>query len=251
MHIDKRLTILLAAVLVAGATFGITYALRGDDSVGSAQPQATPPSAVETPDPGTTPDTSQPFWHVPYVNQDRERPAFVGTLNGYVIDPAAKGRTGFEVCPGTGMEPVRNDVLLDVVSAPGPLRINPASFPEGVSSLTQPDAFLCGAELGQVSWILHVAAGTPNVNVGGSDLTIGRIRGNDILTHTAPEERWTAVQINGQPAVGTGPIVVVGEALYGGCFLAIHERDSDVLTTVQAGAARLEFCITLAEAVIE
>ena len=61
--------------LAAGASFGAARSLRG---TANAQTTATSDSAVapdpnSTPIPGATPDTSKPFWAVPYLNLDRQQ----------------------------------------------------------------------------------------------------------------------------------------------------------------------------------
>ncbi|MGE3075195.1 MAG: hypothetical protein AB7N24_15680 [Dehalococcoidia bacterium] len=201
--------------------------------------------------PDETPDTAKPLWHVPYVNQDRVKPSFVGLLNGIRVDPSSPGRTALEVCPEEGMKPPPPRTELEVAMAPGPLRINVTSLPRGVAPTALPDVFLCKGTLGQIGWSFNVAAGTDDVNRGGSALYIHRIRGLGTVTYAAPEDRWSETAIHGVPGIIASPIVVAGEEQFGGCFLAVYDNDSQVLTTVSGLSANAEFCVRVAEALIE
>jgi len=44
-----------------------------------------PPGPDVTPIPGATPDTSQPWWYVPYSNAEQRKPLFQGDVNGIAI----------------------------------------------------------------------------------------------------------------------------------------------------------------------
>lgn len=240
----------LMAVALAMAAFTITYLARGSDPASRAQPPGDGPATGATPLPSATPDTSQPFWYMPYVNADQAKPPFVGTLNGIPIDPDHQGRTPYEVCGGSGMDLVDPDVLMETVTRAGPLAVNPARFPASVRSLDGPWAWTCPDGLAQVSWIFHVAAGTAHVNPGGSDLTVDRIRGLDPVMHSAPADRWFAAEVAGRPAVAQRPVVVAGDKQFGSCFVAVWDVRSNILTTVSAGAANAEFCLLIAEEVV-
>lgn len=54
----------------------------GSTSSGEA---VTPPPDDVTPEPGTTPDTSEPFWDIPYRNAEEQLPDFQGDLNGITV----------------------------------------------------------------------------------------------------------------------------------------------------------------------
>jgi hypothetical protein len=149
---------------------------------------------------------------VPYVNQDKEKPIFEGSLNGYDIDPDWKGRSAIEVCPPDGLRSPAPGTELETVSAEGPLQILPTDFGFTAEALEPPYAFLCGEDLTVVYWAFRVPAGTPDVNPGGSDLLITRSRGIEPLNRAAPEDRWHIITIDGHPAVASDPVVAAGDS---------------------------------------
>jgi len=245
--------LVLAVVTTTVVAFGATYWLRGPEPVGIAQQPPVSPGLDTTPIPGVMADTSQPFWHIPYINQDREKPTFTGTLNGYEINPGGVGRkerTAFDMCPGVGLSDPAPGRLLPTVTGPGPLRIDPRTLPEGVVPTDGPYAFLCRDNPAITYWLFHVDAGTPHANPGGSDLSIHRNVGRDPVTHAAPRDRWSAVTIAGLPAVVASPIVSIGDKQFGDCFVALYDPRSDVFTTVSAGAANAEFCTSVMEVLV-
>lgn len=250
MKILKASLIAGLIVAVGVGAFTIVYATRGSDAVTQAQAPINPPAKDVTPPPFATPDTSKPFWHIPYINQDEKRPTFVGTLNGYTIDPSAPGRTAYDVCPGTGLwqvDPWNADAL---VTAPGPLRIDPRLLPASVGETTNLDAFTCGGSLAEVTRSFRVKPGAAGVNEGGGALVIGRVTGNDPVFWAAPQERWGPAQINGLPAVVSRPIVSAGTKQFGVCFVAVYEPRTNVRTTVASDGGNEAFCKAVAEAVI-
>lgn len=248
-----RKVILVAGLVVAvgvGA-FTIVYATRGSDAVSQAQAPIEPPAKDVTPPPGGTPDTSKPFWHIPYINQDEKRPIFVGTLNGYTIDPAAPERSAYDVCPGVGLDQAYPSTADGLVAAPGPLRIDPSSLPALLGEMTRTDAWACKGNLTMVSRSFRLKPGAEGVNEGGGSLQIFRAIGNDPVGWAAPQERWNAIQVNGLPAVVSRPIVSVGTKQFGDCFVAVYEPRTDVKTTVWGAAANESVCLAVAEAVIQ
>lgn len=246
----KPAVIVAAAVAAIGVvTFSATYALRGSDPVSRAASGTVTPDRTATPDPNVTPDTTQPYWYAPYINADAQSPAFRGELNGLRIDPDWEGRTGFDFCPGTGMEPAAPRTEIETVAAPGPLQIDPKALPAGIVPTSAPEAFLCRGALTQDSWTFTVAPGTPDVNEGGSNLFIARFRGLEPIAHPGPAERWRPAMVNGLPAVVLDSIVSVGTKQFGGCFAAVYDQERDVMTTVNAGAANGPFCQRIAEVV--
>lgn len=240
-----------AALLVAAIAFGATYMLRGPEELADAEaPPPTFPARDVTPEPGSTPSTEAPFWHVPYINEDASKPLFSGDISGIRIDPNAPGGTGYDACPGTGLMPPEPRAELKTATAPGPLSIDPSRLPAGITPADLPDGWLCKGELNQLNWAFSVAAGTANANEGGSSLLIHRRRGLEPIRHAAPEERWGAARINGHDAVVSSPVVAIGSKQFGACFAAVYDKESDVLTTVLASAAMSEFCIEVAEAIV-
>ena len=75
----RRVSLVAGLIVAVGASaFTVIYATRGSDAVTQAQAPIDRPAKDVTPPPGATPDTSKPFWHIPYINQDEKRPTFVG-----------------------------------------------------------------------------------------------------------------------------------------------------------------------------
>lgn len=248
----RRVGLVAGLIVAVGASaFTIVYATRGDDALTQAQAPINPPAKDVTPPPGETPDTSKPFWHIPYINQDEMRPIFVGTLDGYTINPAAPERTAYEVCPGTGLEQPAAAKIAETVGAPGPLQIDPNSLPTSVGPTTGTDAWACKGNLTMASRSFRLTPGAEGVNEGGGSLFISRVTGNNPVVWAAPQERWKAIKINGLPAVVSRPIVSAGTKQFGDCFLAVYQPATDVLTTVWAAAANEAFCTAVAEGVTQ
>lgn len=251
MHASARTLVLVAVAALLGSTvFSVTYSLRAPDPVTQAGPPAGGPDDSVTPAPNATPDTNSPFWHIPYINQNRQRTPFSGRLNGLTVDPTWTGRSAFDVCPGVGLTSPKAAELLKTVTSPGPLQIDPQALPEGITPTSSPDAFLCRGLLAQVAWRFLVAPGGPSVNPGGSDLSITRTRGLEPVVHSAPAERWKSITIAGSQAILASPIVVADDKQYGSCFLAVYQTGTDVLTTFLADAANDAFCVAVAEATV-
>lgn len=238
------------AVAVAVAAFAATYVLRDDDPTSRADEPPAGPDRSITPEPGATPDTTQPFWHIPYVNQDREKPTFVGELNGFTIDPAMEGRSPYEICPGQGLHPPRPGEEFAAVVAEGPLQIDPAELPEGTEPHGPPSSFFCGEDVATVVWVFRVRAGTPGVDEGGTLLEVARVRGMERVNHSAPGERWAAATIVGERAVVSKPVIAVGGKVVGSCYVAVYQPETDVMTSVLALSASEEFCISVAETML-
>ena len=179
-----RLAIVATGLVVLGAfaaSFAIPYWLvRGDDTVLRAQEPGAGP-AVElprllgidpddtevTPVPGSTPDTSAPFWFIPYVNADNKKPRFRGSLGGLEIDPDfVDTRTGADVCPGEGhlREPFPDEYLA-LIADPGPFSIDPRSMPAGLTPSEVPTVLVCGpSEIWLTSWFFSVTRSVGSCN---------------------------------------------------------------------------------------
>ncbi|MGB4861674.1 MAG: hypothetical protein WBO97_04375 [Tepidiformaceae bacterium] len=172
---------------------------------------------------------------------------FKGSLGEYEIVPGGVGlptRTGFDACPGVGLEPAPTERA--VVTAPGPLRIDPATMPAGIDPQGVPTAFLCRGELAYASWAFFAQAGTPDANPGGSPVSITRERGNQPLIRGAPAAQWSEVILGGLPGVAVGPARPIES-----CFAAVYNPVTDVQTTVSADGAALELCLAVIEAVLK
>lgn len=270
---SKRLAFAGIGALVLGgcaASFAIPYwLLRDEDPVTLAQgpsgaPEATPgrtgtprpaidPDDTEvTPVPGATPDTTQPFWFIPYVNADRKKPPFKGNLNGFEIDPGyVDRRNGFDACPGEGLTEPPHDQYLATVVQPGPFSIDPAKLPAGLTSLDGPRVLGCkGVEIWITQWTFSVQAGTPGANPGGGSISISRTRGLRPLNHPAPADRWAGATVGGRPAVVSGPFVTAEKGQFGSCLVFVYDTDHDVSTHVFGSSSNAALCLAVAEAVL-
>ena len=247
---NKVLAIAFGSAVALGA-FAVVYLGRGDEHPARAGQSGEPSDGAPTAAAGETPDTSQPFWHMPYVEADAAREPFAGDLNGFVIDPdpARSGRTGFDVCPDVGLGPPPPGSELSFATAPGPLQIDPRALPEGIAPSNLPEVFLCRGEVAEIGWTFSVRAGTADANEGGSGLYIRRVKGNEVITYGAPSERWVEASVHGLPVIVSKPIITVGAKQFGGCFLAAYNPETDVLTTVSGLAANEGLCLRVAEEV--
>jgi hypothetical protein len=102
----------VAIAATAAGTFLVVQSLDDEGDATAAPPGTatlatgdtpvipTPPGPDVTPAPGATPDTSQPWWYVPWVNAERDKPLFEGTLAGIYIANGASGPA--YKCEGTG-----------------------------------------------------------------------------------------------------------------------------------------------------
>jgi hypothetical protein len=264
IHFPRPLLYSLGALAIAMASFALVYSLRDPDRRTVAEgpiafpsevpspgvgPKIEPPGPDVTPEPGMTPDTSKAFWFVPYLNQDRQKPRFVGELNGLQIDPASKGRSALEICPPTGLDLPPPGTTVEVATQLGPLQLDPARMPAGVKPVGLPGVFVCGPDVAQVYWNFEYPAGTPGVNPGGGAINVSRMRGQEPVIHAAPQDRWLATRVAGMPAVASPPIITVNNKSVGTCFVAVYDPETDVLTTVLAGES-LEFCLAVAKEVV-
>lgn len=173
---------------------------------------------------------------------------FKGRFSGYEIVPGGAGlptRTGFDACPIVGMEPPPPGTEREVVTAPGPLRIDPAKMPAGVIARDTVSAFLCRGELAEVFWSFFAQPGTPGANPGGSPVFVFRQRGNQPIIHGAPTAQWSEVTIGGLPAIAARPNRPV-EA----CFAAVYNPATGVQTTVNGDGAQIDLCLKVIEAVV-
>ncbi len=270
---NKRLAFAVVGALLLGAvaaSFAIPYwLLRDEDPVTRAQgpagaPDSTPgrtgtprpaidPNDTEvTPVPGSTPDTTQPFWFIPYVNADRKKLPFKGNLNGFEIDPDyVDRRTGFDACPGEGLTDPPYDQYRATVVQPGPFSIDPAKLPAGLTSLDGPWVFVCKrVEIWITQWTFSVQAGTPGANPGGGSISVTKTRGLRPIAVPRPSDRWSSATIAGRPAIVSGPFVTAEKGQFGSCMAFVYDRDHDVLTEVVGTSANTVLCVDVAEAVL-
>lgn len=168
------------------------------DKAGSG-PREVPPGPNETPVPGSTPDTTRPFWYVPYENQDRLTPKFHGTINGIEVGRASGPAPS---CAGVSIKPD-----FDVVRGSA-FQIQVSALPKGVALAGPPQIAQCPD--GRIIWMtfeLNVVPGTPGANEGGGGITVWRWADVRWIPQEAPAERWKPSSIAGRPAVVLRPVL--------------------------------------------
>lgn len=234
-----------AVVTLAVVTFGITYALRGDDAVSSAQsPEPTVPATYVTPGPNSTPDTSESQWHVPYLNQERDAEKFNGTINGITIAAEPFEVDPYTICPA-GLAPATSTQALDALVS-GPMAIPLKSLPNGIAPLGGPEVWLCGMNVVDASWAMEVKAGTAFVDSAGSGLTITKSKSTTRVYASASKTRWSDGVVNGHPAVFMSPIIEADGHPLGGCEAIVLDSGDAVITVIRATAGSAAFCAQIA-----
>lgn len=188
-------TFMLIVVLGAGFWIG-----RLALSTASAEPaglvgqdgRGNLPGPDETPVPGTTPDTSKPFWYIPYLNQDRLAAKFHGNINGIEVG-ATSG-------PVMECEQVyRPD--WEAAIAGTAFATDFSSLPAGISLASAPEVVFCddGRPL-RMEAVMDVGAQVEGAGPGGAQIAMSRVAGVRWWREAAPPERWHAGVIDGQPA---------------------------------------------------
>ena len=205
------------------------------DKAGSG-PREVPPGPNETPVPGSTPDTTRPFWYVPYENQDRLTPKFHGTINGIEVGRASGPAPS---CAGVSIKPD-----FDVVRGTA-FQIQVSALPKGVSLSGPPRIAQCPD--GRLIWLtfdLNVASGTAGANAGGGSITVWRWADVRWISQEAPAERWSAGVVAGRPAaLLRPPLENIGQSA-----VVIADDQTRGSTTLLGGSVSLELLRQVAEA---
>lgn len=159
-----------------------------------------PPGRDVTPIPGATPDISQPWWFVPYVNQDSAKPRFEGTVNGIVISTSPIGPEAKCEAPSYS--------TLDLVAGTE-LGIEPAYLPAG--AVTEPTSggpvLVCDGTPVSAEAAFSIPADEKG-GVRGGDIWIYRYRSTTARAQAlAPADRWTSGTVGGVLAAIAQPIL--------------------------------------------
>jgi len=187
-----------------------------------------PPGPDETPIPGATPDRTQPFWYVPYENQDRLAPKFHGTVNGIEVGRASGPAP---TCPGASIRPDFNLI----VGTPFELQLG--AFPEGVTLSGPPRIAQCPD--GHLIWLTFDLLVS-----GGGDITVWRWADVRWIPQEAPAERWSAGTVAGRPAALLRPLL---EHL-GQSAVVVVDDETNGSTTLLGSSIGLKFLQQVAEA---
>lgn len=235
---------LVAVGFVSGRTAGPLASFAGGPDQnpvdqGTPSGPVLPPTADETPVPGATPDTTKPFWFIPYENQDRQAPKLQTTING--IEVGAAGGTDWQ-CP----KPWTGKIDWRKETAGTAFEVNLAALPVGVKLTGEPRLAKCSD--GRLLWFelaLEASPGLTGVNTGGGEIFVSRVSGIRWWTQQAPAARWSAGEVAGRPAAILAPIVPnLGQA---GVFVLDAETGGS--TRIMSSSASLEFVRSIAEAI--
>lgn len=206
--------------------------------------QANPPGPDVTPEPGATPDTTQSWWYVPYLNAERGQPATVQTISGITVGPGRLGvredqreECASEIWAGT----------YDEVSDPQ-MAINLDALPAGsevVSSGSEWAATFCDERTLSVGVEVSVPQ-SKDVILGGN-VIITKYRGAPVSTLDIPDRRRRAGEINSYPAVIARPIlddIGLGQ----GAVIVYYEG---ILLRVQTSDIPMNMMLDIAEAQVQ
>ena len=255
---SRRLVMVAALPLILLAAAGSFYArdaLRSDAPESAATP--TSPvvrgSSLSTPEPGETPDPTQPDWYLKWVHQDgmRERRDIV--VNGFSVGP------GVQPQQGTPCDERNGPQATDFNSAQASrVAIHPSYLPFGLS-VTDGSAVSCGDEIAlnvvlmelpqvdDVDLISRTKRGEDYFALPrGGSIEILRVVAEPAWSSSIPPERWMPGTIAGLPAAIGRPLIDEG---FGDSEILIH--GDGVLTLVRASNLSLADLLKIAEGLFE
>ncbi len=199
-----------------------------------------PPGPDVTPLPGAAPDLTQPWWYVPYLNAERGKVPFSGTVNGIVITTASVtlDPAEFQSTCSTIRRTPATHADADVRGA------LPSYLPLGtIRSDAEFDvAFWCDGSLLSVGSQFEVASDDSKGMRGGT-FTVYRYRGEPVAGATAPSERWSASTISGYQAAVAAPILP--EIGLGTSYVVVY--DGEFVTRVMASNLPLVEVVKITE----
>jgi hypothetical protein len=212
---------------------------------GQGQGQGRGPAHVDprgpdvTPVPGATPDVSQPWWYVPYVNADAKKPLFAGLVNGVFISTDPEG-------PDI---PCGDAAAADLSAADGrPLAIHPSYISPGTTPEPASNGqavALCNGQLASAEARFSVAPDDSKGLRGGS-FAIYRFRSSTARAQAlAPADRWGSGTVNGIRAAVASPILA--DLGVGNSALVFYENG--VVTRVTAVGLPLGLVQRIAEGI--
>ncbi len=194
------------------------------------------PGPDVTPEPGSTPDTSVPYWYVPYQNADNKLPRADQEVAGVLVGPTAAIQVAYpERCDSGGYVSDFSKV------ASSPLSIAPSFLPAQASvdfqEATDCDDFVLTHEL---IYFVHPEDGVETRIRSGEVDFFESEHGGQIRVFRArvsapafpldvPTARWTAGTVAGHPAALARPILDGG---YGEAAVVVWDAASGVMTAV-------------------
>jgi hypothetical protein len=240
-----------AAVLIPAATGFLVARVFFSDSAtasdrvppeGGTLTGILPPGPDVTPEPGSTPDRSRPYWHIPYENQERMAPKFRGELAGLLIGqepPDAHDEA--RRCPGAVIETSPNAMRESWF----PLTLS--GLPDGVQVKA---TTVATCDDGRPLWIevdLEIAPGTAGAGAQGGTINVWRAPGVRWWLNEGSTERWSEGEIEGRPVALLDEIVEgIGDAA-----IIVVDEETGGSTRVWGSGASLALLQQVAEAMYE
>ncbi len=233
----------LAVLVLGAAAFGLGR-IAGSDDAATAQPgPVEPPGPDVTPVPGSTPDTSKPFWYVPYDNANDKLARFDRTINGIQIGPSVQAAE------------------LHCEASPESMRIEPRFLPRGAILSEKDEQAKCGDETYYALEYQYYVPGdeTDNKRITTGEKTffdadrprfiqvqkIAQVR--PVFRTDYASERFREARIGGFPAVVGPPIF---EAGYGRSIILIYDEKNRVLTTLTGTDVSIGEIVAIGEGIM-
>lgn len=230
-----------AFIVARMATTGPSPAVAGDEPV--------MPGPDVTPEPGSVPDTSRPFWFVPYENAERQKPRYDQVINGIAIGPSV---------PEPAQQACLREETPDAADvAASRVAFRPRWLPDG-SLLDHERTAACGG----VAVLFQQRFYVPPDESADADIRSGRktyfevghgggftIR-RELLSEPyarsdLASERWTATKVAGRPAAIAKPMLEgFGES-------SVVVWDDGVQTTIEADGLTVDDILRIAEGLFE
>ncbi|MFN0096436.1 MAG: hypothetical protein ACKVVT_16880 [Dehalococcoidia bacterium] len=226
----------LGALALIGAVgfFGAQWAFDGGAARADLGPDPQMPGPEVTPEVGSRPDYSKPYWFVPYQNAENQKPRYDQTVNGIPIGPTVL-QPEQQPCLAEGEARIASTD--DNRSSVG---LKPSFLPKG-AVLEESLASACGATVIAVSnryfvppeheseHKLRNGKAWGDVKHGAAFTIVRESKPFAALQSSLPSERWHAVTIAGRPAAVAGPMLAEG---LGEAHLVIW--DDGIQTTLEA-----------------
>jgi DNA-binding CsgD family transcriptional regulator len=166
---------------------------------------------------------------------------FRGTIAGIEIVERTRDVSPFELCPGTGLEPLTVPEATALADGDTAWAVPVSRMPSGVSVAEgiAADVFVCGDEPKQMSRTFSVASGTADVNRAGGTVIVSRLGGYPQLASNEPLSHIHEVSVG----VGTGIVIESETGSRGaGCEAAVWDEASGIFTTIEALTGDWPFC---------
>ena len=170
---------------------------------------------------------------------------FEGTLNGIEVLLQGDGESPLVLCPPKGWETVFRTEMDALMAKPGPLQIDATSLPAGVTPNSSAEGFSCKGNLVSASWMFQLQPNMPKVNVGGGNLQIFRAVQQDTKVIQSRND-WQPLTVNGHRGIVGGPAWTGNGRFIGGCYAAIFDESTHVMTTIFGPTGTREFCTDVA-----